>query len=196
MSRSQIESIRKSSKAGSSGPWVTHWDEMARKTALRRVCKYLTLSPEVNRAVALEDRHEAGVIEEAPISIVQDIGPVAVEPTPSALDQISEAIEAEEVVPHITDIEPVEETDPEGRKAKPKRKRKARRSDPPSRPPRKISAAKVKKFEESIRDSDRFPPDVHVEIKERFGAALANLTTDDEESLREFIDEQLASVSD
>lgn len=44
MSRDEIEAIRKRSRASSSGPWVTDWAEMARKTAIRRISKYLPKS--------------------------------------------------------------------------------------------------------------------------------------------------------
>ena len=38
-----------------SGPWHDHFGEMARKTVVRRLCKYLPLSPELEKAFALED---------------------------------------------------------------------------------------------------------------------------------------------
>ena len=44
MSRAEIEKIRSASKAGNSGPWSSHWDEMAKKTVIRRLFKYLPVS--------------------------------------------------------------------------------------------------------------------------------------------------------
>ena len=61
MSRAEIEQVRKKSKAGSSGPWVEHWDEMAKKTVLRRLCKLLPSSIELARAVAMDEATDAGV---------------------------------------------------------------------------------------------------------------------------------------
>lgn len=61
MTREDIEKIRKSSQASGSGPWVTHWDEMAKKTVLRRVCKLLPSSVELQQAVALDEAVEAGI---------------------------------------------------------------------------------------------------------------------------------------
>lgn len=55
LGRDEIESIRKRSRAGNSGPWVTDWNEMAKKTAFRRLSKWLTLSPELHKAIQLED---------------------------------------------------------------------------------------------------------------------------------------------
>ena len=52
MSRDEIEAVRKRSKAGSDGPWVTDWNEMAKKSAFRRLTKWLTLSPEIHSAIA------------------------------------------------------------------------------------------------------------------------------------------------
>jgi recombination protein RecT len=47
MTKDEVDAIRKRSRSGSSGPWVTDYGEMAKKTSLRRLCKLLPLSPEV-----------------------------------------------------------------------------------------------------------------------------------------------------
>lgn len=60
MSHTQIEEIRKRSRAGNEGPWVDNWHEMARKTVTRRGLKYAPLSVEAAHALAIEDRAEAG----------------------------------------------------------------------------------------------------------------------------------------
>lgn len=46
MTLQDIEAIRRRSKAKDDGPWVTDWSEMARKTVVKRLVKYLPLSPE------------------------------------------------------------------------------------------------------------------------------------------------------
>jgi recombination protein RecT len=46
MSRSQVDAIRARSRSGSNGPWVTDYDEMAKKTVVRRALKYCPLSSE------------------------------------------------------------------------------------------------------------------------------------------------------
>lgn len=51
MTLPEVEAIRKRSKAGSSGPWVTDFEEMAKKTVIRRHSKRLTLSPEFHDAL-------------------------------------------------------------------------------------------------------------------------------------------------
>ncbi len=61
MSKAQIEAVREQSKAGKSGPWVSHWEEMAKKTVIRRLFKYLPVSVEIQRAVTLDEAAEAGI---------------------------------------------------------------------------------------------------------------------------------------
>ena len=51
MSVDEIDAIRRRSRAGQSGPWVTNWNEMAKKTAFRRLSKWLPLSPEYRDAL-------------------------------------------------------------------------------------------------------------------------------------------------
>lgn len=64
MSHAQIEKVRKSSKAGQNGPWVTHWEEMAKKTVIRRLFKYLPVSIEIQQAVILDEKAEAGISQD------------------------------------------------------------------------------------------------------------------------------------
>lgn len=58
MRASEVEAIRKRSRAGNNGPWVTDTAEMFKKTALRRLCKMLPLTPEVEEQIAAADRTE------------------------------------------------------------------------------------------------------------------------------------------
>lgn len=46
MTRAEIEAVRDRSRASKSGPWVTDFSEMCRKTVVRRGAKYLPLSAE------------------------------------------------------------------------------------------------------------------------------------------------------
>lgn len=51
LTRADIDKISNTSAAKKSGPWG-HWeDEMARKTAVRRLCKYLPYEPKLERAM-------------------------------------------------------------------------------------------------------------------------------------------------
>jgi recombinational DNA repair protein RecT len=60
MSRRQIDAIRARSRAKSDGPWVTDYPEMARKTAIRRLTKFLPMSIELATAVHLDTQAAMG----------------------------------------------------------------------------------------------------------------------------------------
>lgn len=60
MTRTQIDGIKARSQAKDNGPWVTDYDEMARKTVVKRLCKSLPLSTEFHEAIVLENRNEYG----------------------------------------------------------------------------------------------------------------------------------------
>lgn len=64
MSRKQIELIRRRSKAADSGPWVTDYEEMSKKTVIRRLAKYLPLSTQFAQALDLQMRAEIGDFDE------------------------------------------------------------------------------------------------------------------------------------
>lgn len=55
MDRESVEAIRARSRAGNNGPWVTDWNEMAKKTVFRRLSKWLPLSPEFRDALEADD---------------------------------------------------------------------------------------------------------------------------------------------
>ena len=73
MSRAEIERVRNESqgyKAAASAaskynkpidsPWENHFEEMAKKTVIRRLFKYLPVSIEIQRAVGLDEQAEIG----------------------------------------------------------------------------------------------------------------------------------------
>lgn len=55
MSREDVEKFRNRSQAKSSGPWVTDYDAMAKKTVIRRMVPWLPLSTEMAVAVEADD---------------------------------------------------------------------------------------------------------------------------------------------
>lgn len=55
LSAAEVEAIRGRSKSGDSGPWVTDWGEMAKKTAVKRLCKMLPRSLELATAIDADD---------------------------------------------------------------------------------------------------------------------------------------------
>jgi len=60
MSKRDVDEIRKTSKSSGNGPWVTHYEEMAKKTVLRKLFKWLPCSVEMQKAVSLDELQEAG----------------------------------------------------------------------------------------------------------------------------------------
>lgn len=54
MAKEDVEKIRQRSRAGTAGPWVTDFDEMAKKTVFRRLSKWLQLSPEYRDALEVD----------------------------------------------------------------------------------------------------------------------------------------------
>lgn len=55
MSKRQIEQVRSVSRSGNAGPWKTWYDEMARKTVLRRLAKRLPLSTDLDEVLREDD---------------------------------------------------------------------------------------------------------------------------------------------
>jgi len=55
MSRGQIDQVRNVSRAKDSGPWASWYDEMARKTVIRRLSKRLPMSTDLETVVRRDD---------------------------------------------------------------------------------------------------------------------------------------------
>lgn len=54
MTVDEVEAVRARSKAATNGPWVTDWEPMAKKTAFKRLAKWLPLSAELSVAAHLD----------------------------------------------------------------------------------------------------------------------------------------------
>lgn len=64
MSREDIEKIRAVSKASTNGPWVAWWDEMAKKTVIRRLSKRLPMSTDLEDVIHRDDEmYDLGKVE-------------------------------------------------------------------------------------------------------------------------------------
>lgn len=55
MSYDDVEKIRRCSKVPDSGAWTNHWDEMAKKTVLRRLSKLLPMSTDIEQVIQRDD---------------------------------------------------------------------------------------------------------------------------------------------
>ncbi|WP_294378449.1 recombinase RecT [uncultured Slackia sp.] len=62
MSLQDVEAIRKRSKAATSGPWVTDYEAMAKKTVIRRAFPYLPVSVTAQQSVSA-DESDGGFVD-------------------------------------------------------------------------------------------------------------------------------------
>jgi recombination protein RecT len=72
MTRDEVEAVRTRSRSGKSGPWVTDWSEMAKKTVFRRASKWCELSAEIRDAIAADDEIEGTVTHRGPTTTTAD----------------------------------------------------------------------------------------------------------------------------
>lgn len=62
MAKAEVDAVRKRSKASESGPWVTDYEAMAKKTVIRRAFPYLPVSVEAQTAAA-SDETDGGFVQ-------------------------------------------------------------------------------------------------------------------------------------
>lgn len=123
MWRKDIEKVRPS-HAGTDSPWHTHFDEMVLKTPIRRLAKFLPASPELAKAIALDeaaDRGDAQFIDLEPLAATD----APQSPTETVLTKVKQAANrgkaAEKPVsdPKASEGQPPQESEPEPAKAPP-----------------------------------------------------------------------------
>jgi recombination protein RecT len=87
MTMDEVDKIRDRSKASKSGPWVTDYNEMAKKTVFRRLSKWLPLSPEQRDVIEADDAIEIEAKVVTPKKPLRDVPlelePAAAEPEPT-----------------------------------------------------------------------------------------------------------------
>lgn len=94
MSRRQVEGIRRRSKAsGEDSPWQTDYDQMARKTLIRRMSKYLPSSVELRQALEVERIAETGVATKLVDGVILPDENGAFDDTPTGENQTQEGTE-------------------------------------------------------------------------------------------------------
>lgn len=91
MTHAQVEAVRLRSAAGEGGPWLTDWDEMAKKTVVKRLCKYLPLTTELQTALDVDNVPAVSVGTQPPPGVTSD-GEIVVD---SATDQLAAQLDAE-----------------------------------------------------------------------------------------------------
>jgi recombination protein RecT len=97
MSLPEVEAIRGRSPAGRSGPWVTDFDEMAKKTVFKRASKWCKMTPQLKEAVEHdESQYVDGRVtarQSAPVTTADDLTKMLAEPQQAAIAEASEAID-------------------------------------------------------------------------------------------------------
>jgi len=110
MSLYQVVDIMKATQSkGGYGPWKEHFIEMGRKTAIRRLAKYLPLSIEFQTAVALDNQAEGGKDQkldtiDGEFMLVQDDDA----PSADVVDQSTGEITQEQPKPAATQAPPAD----------------------------------------------------------------------------------------
>ena len=101
MSKAEVEAIRKASRSGASGPWATYPMEMWKKTAFKRLAKWLPRLPrDVQEAIRKDNEAEYGQ---------RTVEGVAVQPAAEAIKEAvkkAKAIEPTEAV--ASEDEPID----------------------------------------------------------------------------------------
>lgn len=94
MSKAQVDEVRAQSKAGNGGPWVSHYEEMAKKTVIRRLFKYLPVSIEMQQAIGLDERASADISQDnasvltGEYEVVEEMQPGDDKPLPGGWEEI------------------------------------------------------------------------------------------------------------
>jgi recombination protein RecT len=96
LTREDVDKIKSASKQGHTGPWVEWYDEMAKKSAVRRLCKLLPKTHLLAKAVAYDNAVEAGDVQRIPQildveALDEQPAPAAAAPTSSAKSAIRQA---------------------------------------------------------------------------------------------------------
>lgn len=104
MTLSEINAVKGRSKASEYGPWVTDFEEMAKKSVTRRLCKYIPQSPELERALALDVEAETGQVFD--VDDLTEVEAKQVSKTESVKERIGakETVPSDDDLPHFDDI--------------------------------------------------------------------------------------------
>lgn len=106
MSRDQVERIRQTSQGANRGPWVDHWEEMARKTVIRRLFKYLPVSVEITKAIGLDEAFDAGKSQDNAALVEREDGSFTEESSADRLKKKLHQTEEKEIQSEDVQVDP------------------------------------------------------------------------------------------
>lgn len=91
MSKDEVDAIRKRSRSAGNGPWVTDYNEMAKKTVFKRLSKWLVLSPEIRDLVDADDAEYGEQVQQQLVEATKGMAKLAsmIQPPPAA-DSVEE----------------------------------------------------------------------------------------------------------
>jgi recombination protein RecT len=89
MPKSEIDKRRKRSKAANNGPWVTDFEEMAKKTVIRHMWKYLPISVEIQQQ-AMQDEVVRKDVTAEPEYIDMEVPVIEEHPAEDVVEQTDE----------------------------------------------------------------------------------------------------------
>jgi recombination protein RecT len=95
MTRDEVDAIRKRSRSANNGPWVTDFNEMAKKTVFRRASKWIELSSEIRDAFDHDDKDyvdgRVTARQTAAITTADDLTAMLAKPQQTAIAETSNA---------------------------------------------------------------------------------------------------------
>lgn len=95
MSKPDVDKVRARSKSGNAGPWASDFSEMAKKTVLRKLFKYLPISIEkIQLATALDEQADMGTQNYKEILSGEDEGIVFDHDTGEIIEETVEQADA------------------------------------------------------------------------------------------------------
>jgi recombination protein RecT len=110
MSRREIEAVRAQSKAGTSGPWVTHFEAMALKTVVRRLFRWLPISIELAAAIEADERVDLGIPQDNPLTVDAETGEIVAQPQqPEAAQEPHKQEQQAEQTAHSATSQPAQD---------------------------------------------------------------------------------------
>ena len=99
MSVADVEKVRAASRAGKFGPWADWWDEMAKKTVIRRMAKRLPSSADVDQVI-MNDNEASGFNQIQPRETI-NITPMP-EDQEASLSRLKASMGSESVIDSAT----------------------------------------------------------------------------------------------